>query len=75
MRAPHAIVCSSAQALQAIVDRYLVQTPLKLLQGIVMQPDIHIGRVIKQYQGQRVVDALRQIAQGSQAAVGLGAPR
>jgi len=30
-------------------------------------PDIHIGRVIKQYQGKRIVDVIRRIAQGSQA--------
>lgn len=31
-------------------------------------PDIHIGRVIKQYQGQRVVGILRRMAQGSEPA-------
>jgi transposase-like protein len=31
-------------------------------------PDIHIGRVIKQYQGKRVVDVIRRMAQGSETA-------
>lgn len=31
-------------------------------------PDIHIGRVIKQYQGKRVVDVIRRMAQGSEKA-------
>jgi transposase-like protein len=31
-------------------------------------PDIHIGRVIKQYQGKRVVDVTRTMAQGSEKA-------
>jgi hypothetical protein len=31
-------------------------------------PDIHIGRVIKQYQGKRVVDVIRRMAQGSKKA-------
>jgi transposase-like protein len=29
-------------------------------------PDIHIGRVIKQYQGKRMVDVIRKMAQGSE---------
>jgi hypothetical protein len=31
-------------------------------------PDIHIGRVIKQYQGKRVIDVIRKMAQGSEVA-------
>jgi transposase-like protein len=31
-------------------------------------PNIHIGRVIKQYQGKRVVDVIRRMAQGSEKA-------
>lgn len=31
-------------------------------------PDIHIGRVIKHYQGKRVVDLIRRMAQGSEKA-------
>jgi transposase-like protein len=31
-------------------------------------PDIHIGRAIKQYQGKRVVDVVRRMSQGSEAA-------
>jgi transposase-like protein len=35
---------------------------------LVAWPDIHIGRVIKQYQGRRVVGVVRKMAQGSEKA-------
>lgn len=35
---------------------------------LISWPNIHIGRVIKQYQGKRVVDVIRKMAQGSETA-------
>jgi hypothetical protein len=42
---------------------------------LIAWPDIHIGRVIKLYQGKRVVEIIRRMAQGSEKAAQAADPK
>ena len=58
---------SYVTAIQAIF-RSPLPTRKKGRPRLISWPDIHIGRVIKHYQGRRVVDIVRKMAQGSEKA-------
>ena len=60
-------LCSYIQAIQAAF-RSPLPVRRKGRPRMIAWPDIHIGRVIKQYQGKRVLDVIRRMAQGSETA-------
>lgn len=66
------LICVDGLSSYIVAIRAAFRSPLlggaKGRPRLIAWPDIHIGRVIKQYQGQRVVDVIRTMAQGSQEA-------